>query len=595
MHRLRHVWWIVVWLGCGDNLRTPDASTDAPTAPVFRHPVALADDELALQALQLLGAEVPGARSSSCGSCHGLTHQRLRYWGALSDTALATCLTDLEVTSSESAREMIDCTRAMPSQPDTDFETRKLGIFSTAAELPWFAYTFERAYGSDAPAQLAAFHDLAAMPRGEVTSLTQAEFDIVAEWFVRGMPALDQTLVTDPPPSACQPAISGAVATHVAAMATQGWRAINQQAQLAMHDCGSATDPRDCLQSYPLAVDQPFGVGWEVPGRGRLRVLHDATYVTSYWTRSSADGRFVAHGVASVDGSYVVDLQRDAVISIDADYDPAFFPDNSGFVFQGGPGNICPTSVLTSNPSSISMTEPGCRSIAELGLYEHVGRMLGGGDHFALDALFVGDDGGKLPTLSDPLASFVSTAYSSFTPLIFTGTDYVPRAKIDIVTPFEGDTVLSPSAGLTIARLAGPNDVQLGYVLREVDATFDGSTYTVTAPEIARYCLSGGKPAFSYDERWIAFHHYVGPQDAVELGFAGPGDPAFAPYLAKGAANLYVMDLLTGNAVRITHMQPGQYALYPHFRSDGWLYAQVRDANAGHEYTIASDAMLVLE
>ena len=28
-------------------------------------------------------------------------------------------------------------------------------------------------------------------------------------------------------------------------------------------------------------------------------------------------------------------------------------------------------------------------------------------------------------------------------------------------------------------------------------------------------------------------------------------------------------------------MNPGQYALYPHFRSDGWLYFLVRDINAG--------------
>jgi hypothetical protein len=52
------------------------------------------------------------------------------------------------------------------------------------------------------------------------------------------------------------------------------------------------------------------------------------------------------------------------------------------------------------------------------------------------------------------------------------------------------------------------------------------------------------------------------------------------------------MDLLTGVAVRITNMHPGQYALYPHFRADGWIYAQVRDAVAHHEYTIASDAAL---
>jgi hypothetical protein len=37
------------------------------------------------------------------------------------------------------------------------------------------------------------------------------------------------------------------------------------------------------------------------------------------------------------------------------------------------------------------------------------------------------------------------------------------------------------------------------------------------------------------------------------------------------------------------------YALFPHFRSDGWIYADIRDTNAGHEYIVASDAALLAE
>ena len=40
-------------------------------------------------------------------------------------------------------------------------------------------------------------------------------------------------------------------------------------------------------------------------------------------------------------------------------------------------------------------------------------------------------------------------------------------------------------------------------------------------------------------------------------------------------------------------MAPGQYALFPHFRSDGWIYAIVRDNGRGREEIIASDAALV--
>jgi hypothetical protein len=254
-------------------------------------------------------------------------------------------------------------------------------------------------------------------------------------------------------------------------------------------------------------------------------------------------------------------------------------------------------SLLTSNPTSIAMTEAGCSRITSIGLYEHLGQGLGGGDYFAIDGQFESDDGGKEPTLGQPAASFTMSAFTDFTPMIFDGTKYVSKSRVRLLNPFEGDTVLSPSAKLEITRVAGPNEKQLGYVLRKVIATPAGSGYTITAPEIARYCLDGGKPGFSYDERWVAFHKYVTDTDASaqELGFANKSAAGFAAFRTAGTANLYLMDLRTGVPVRITNMAPGQYALFPHFRSDGWIYAQVRDANTGHEYTIASDAALRVE
>lgn len=593
---------LVLVIGCGGgggdqpDAAPADSSIDAPMAPVFRNPVSLPDDQLALQALQILGAQVTGTNTSSCNGCHGMTKQHLRYWRALSDTSMTTCLTDLSVQSQDSARKMIDCMRAMPTLPDSDFDTKKLGIYATASKLPWFQYTFWMAYGDEGSAKLQLFQTEAGMPKEGVAPLTQAQFDIVAEWFSRGLPSLESALVTDPPPSNCEPGISSDVSQHVTDQAITGWRAVNRMNQMAMFGCGTETDPKQCLQSVPLASTFPYGENWDVAGRGHARILKDVTYVSSYWTRSSPDGRFVAHGVSNLTGSYVVDLQRDALIGINTQYDPAFFPDNSGFVFQGGPRNTCGMSVLTSNPTSIAMTETACRKISNIGLYQHVGQVLGtNGDYFAIDSEFVSDDGGKVPTKQDPDTNFGMNAYSSFTPMVWNGTTYAPRTTVNIDTPFEGDTVLSPSAKLTIARVSGPGDRQIGYVLRKVNASFLGTTYTITAPEIARYCISGGKPGFSYDERWIAFHHYVQPSDAVDLGFTGPTDPAFQPYIDQGAANVYLMDLRTGVPVRITNMHPGQYALFPHFRSDGWIYMQVRDSGAGHEYITATDAALTLE
>jgi hypothetical protein len=296
---------------------------------------------------------------------------------------------------------------------------------------------------------------------------------------------------------------------------------------------------------------------------GSLRVLRDVTYETEFWTRSSPDGRFVAHGVTDVAGSIVQDLQRGVEVPIAGEYDPAFFPDDTGFSFQGGPANTCAMSVLTSNPDSVTMTEPGCANITTLGQYQHMAHALNGGDYIAVDSQFVSDDAGKLIPSFDPKASFTGTAKVDITPMTFDGTTFVPEPRVRIATPFEGDVVLSPSGLAAFTRVAGPDDAQLGYVLRAVDPT------TYAMPEIARYCLSGGKPAFSYDERYAVFHHY-------DLDHA----------------NIFLLELTTGTVTQITNMPAGQFALYPHFRSDGWIYFQVREPGSGHERTLASDAAL---
>lgn len=557
-----HRYWVVIAIAaCG----SPPAAdpmvdaqmADAAVAPLFRNPVALPDDELAKQSLEIL---------KECSNCHGITRQRIRYWRALSDTAMGACLTDLTLPDQAAAQRTIDCARAMPDVGVSDFRTTKLGIYSTATQLPWFQFAFWRAYGDAAATPLTQFQEQIGMPK-QGTPLTQEQFDIIAEWFARGVPKLDETLPNDPAPSTCTAGISSAVATHVTTMATQGWRALNRANMMAMFGCGAATDPKQCLGDFPRKPE------WEMAGHGVIRQLKDVTYETAFWTRQSPDGRFVAHGVANVQGSYIQDLQRDAVVQIATQYDPAFFPDNSGFVFQGGPRNVCGISVLTSNPTNITMTEAACSKISTIGLYEHVGRGLNGGDFFAIDSQFVSDDKGKDTTTQDPDASFTSQGYTDFTPMIFDGVKYVTKARVRVLQPFEGDSVLSPSAQLVMTRVSGPDERQLGFVLRKVVATPVGSSYAIQTPEIARYCISGGKPGFSYDERWVAFHHYE----------------------TNGSANLYLMDLRTGTPVRITNMAPGQYALYPHFRSDGWIYAQVRDTTSGHEITIASDAALLLD
>ena len=592
---------IALAAACGDDGASgpdagpPDAGPpDAAVPPAFRNPVDLPDDELALSALRLLGADVPDAEQN-CNVCHGLTRSRLREWLDLSETSIADCLTNLTVTSRDEAVPMVNCMRGNPGEVDSPFSPAKVGFYSTAAHLDWFEYLFLLAYPESGADLHAEFTGRVLMPRGVHLPFSQGEFDIVAEWVARGLPLLDD-YVPETKPGDCTGTIGAAVAAHVTEMATTGWKAVNAENGLNMFGCAGAGSPRDCLASYPLSSATAYGAGWaEVLPTSQLRVLRENDYSSSYWTRSSADGRYVAHGGDSSagGGSTIVDLQDDRLIGTSAFYDPGFFPDNSGWAFQGNRAYFCNQNILATEDfitlTATGTLEAGCMRTTAVGLYQHLGAALGGGDYWTVDGQFANDNGGHSPTHQQPSSGFDGGSNLDFVPLIHTGSVYQPGQYVEIATPGEGDGVLSPSAQLVVTRLAGGD----GFRLREVTATPAGDTYTIDAPVIATYCESGGKPGFSYDERWMAFHHYVEAGDAVELGFTGPDDPAFAPYLSQGAANIYLIDLLTGDTIRVTDMGPGQYALYPHFRSDDWMYFMVRVTGTSTEYIVASDAALL--
>jgi len=568
----------------GDGARV-DAGIDVPA---FRNQVDLSDDELGAQVVAFLGGAVPDA-ATTCSECHGVTRQQLRWWRALGDKSMSECLTDLEVTEPAAARAMIDCLRADPTDPLSAFDSEKVGIYATSAHLPWFAYLFGRAYGEDeGPAKHAELVERIGMPLGNPDAIDQSTFDLIAEYFTRGLPALDAVLPEDPAPTVCTQGVSADVTAHVAEMARSGWRAVNAENGILMHGCGAGGSPRDCLSDTPRAPE------WESLAGAVVRRLRAVDHKSAYWTRSSADGRFVGHGLAVISsmGAAIVDLQADRVIRVRAQYDPGFFPDNDGFVFQP-PAIFCEQAVLTASPSQVNLTEPGCSEGAGIDLYQHVGASLGG-DYWAVDSLFETDDGGHETTLGDPRTPFPSRAETFLTPMVHQGNSYTAGDRVALATPFEGDSTLSPSARLLMARVAGPNDTQLGFVLRQIDATPTPAGYEVEATEVGRYCVNGGKPGFSYDERWVAYHHYVEADDAVELGFTSPDDPAFTPYLAEGSSNIYILDLLNGETRRVTGMAPGEYALFPHFRSDGWIYFVVR-SRGDSEVIAATDAALVLE
>jgi hypothetical protein len=576
----------------------PDAWSLDPV-PAFRTPhPEIADAALAMQALAILGAPEAGATTTRCNECHTLSRSRIRYWRALSDTSMANCLTDLAVTSDTSAATMLTC---LQSPTTMAYTTPRLGIWATASRLPWFQYVFRHGTTGDWMANHDAFVTAAGMPAPSAVGapLTQAEFDIVAEWFLRGVPGVDGVLPAESTPTTCLPGVTSEVRDHVTEMATMGWGARDRAAGMLMQGCAGAATPEDCFATTMDATATTYGANWTNITGGvagaHLRLLYDLPYRSSYWTRSSPDGRFVSNGATTTPHLRFVDLQRGVVIGGNAQYDPSFFPDGSGFVVQGGGARVCEQSVLTTgSPTMLSFTEPGCSSGGSIGLYEHVGVSLDGSDYWAISGTNEYDSADP-PVLQDPdTSSFGSTAQATLYLMTNTGTSFVTGGTRHFSHPYEGDAVLSPSLRLVVTRGAGPGGHPLSYVLRRLDVTGSGASLSVSSHEVGRYCTGGAKPAFSYDERFITYYHYVnGDADARERGFTGASDAGFAAFRTRGAADVYIIDLVTGVRTRVTNMAAGQYALFPHFRADGWLYFLVRSDDGSAEHIVASDAALL--
>jgi hypothetical protein len=404
-----------------------------------------------------------------------------------------------------------------------------------------------------------------------------------------GFPVEDVPAGEDGGAGSCTPMVTPEITTHVADMTANGWGVRNRTQGIMMHGCVGATRAQDCLASATRASATTFGANWdpEALPAAHLRVLFTSDYRTSFWSRSSADGRFVGHGAR------IVDLANNRSIPTAASYDPGFFPDNSGFFYHGSLGpRACHQSVLTTGtPTMITLQEAQCARTAGVGLYQHHGASLAGDDHYVIYGRYTSDDGGHSPTLRDPAADFGAGERQNVTVMANNGAGFTVSGTGSITTPNEADAIISPSGRLMLTRLGGPRG-QTGFVLRRLTVTRTGSAVALTAPIIGRYCGTGAKGHISFDERWFVYHHYITDADATELGFTGPDDPAFAAYRTRGGANSYLVDLRTGARTRITNMQPGQYALFPHFRSDGWIYLIARTAGATPEHVVASDAAL---
>lgn len=529
---------------------------------------------LAKASLIVLGADVqdPSCEGDSCATrrcaeCHSLSRSGLRRWHELTENAWNECnlSTSPDEMSQEQARAAVDCLRVDPSDGSSVFEAAKLGILTTGVQYTDFRKLFQKAYGEDAwLVPYAGFKARVGMPKGSHPKLSQKEYATLVKWFASGLDQLDETLPEPPPPQTCTETFNNAaISAHVSDMTYDGWGAVNAENGIRMYGCAPDADPLTCFTSGTYA-DRTADWGTSA---GTVRELTKLSFRTSFWTRTSADGRFVGNGGGNGAGATITDLQTGTDIAVRASYDPGFFPDNSGFIFQGATGGagICAQSVLESD-DSIDFTESACISARGINLYQHVARGIGGGDYFIINSQFTSDSGNAS---EDPSAHFNARSTMKFTPMLFNGATYEPMDAVIVDSPYEGDSVLSPSSQLVASRLAGPGGRPLGYVIRRVQANRFGDAYTINIDqELATVCMSGAKPNFSFDERFMVTHVY-----------------------RDGAADIILIDLLDGNRYELTDMPEGSFAMFPHFRSDGWIYFLV-DAGNGDEYIAASDAAI---
>src|SRR6185436_10888197 len=109
------------------------------------------------------------------------------------------------------------------------------GVYAAAARLPWFSFLFQ--HTPDGASAQSQFLTHVAMPRGG-QPWTQAEFDVVAEWFARQLPGLFDLVPADSGED-CVPGLAPYLGSYLNQLAVTGWRAKNAQVPLLMYGYGA--------------------------------------------------------------------------------------------------------------------------------------------------------------------------------------------------------------------------------------------------------------------------------------------------------------------------------------------------------------------
>lgn len=479
----------------------------------------------------------------------------------------------------------------------------------------------------------------------------------------------------------CKEFISPELTAHVTELQRPGaatWTKIHRDSKLPMFGCiekkDFPKDPLTCLTKFPDRAEWAFKNPMPGVEAFKLRELRAMPGFTSFWTRTSPDGRFVGNGGApeeptpknggtndggnartrgrndkpTKEGEDTSDLSLNAAIDdlavkdrrilVTASYDPAFSPDNTKFMFVG---EICPMQPLRNIKTKVIDTDnpakSGCFDDNDIATYQSIGQEAGVGDRFTVinpGSYEVDNSGGSPTGAADPLFvptnnmtihSFTKDASGAFkatqlqaktpnesqpsisvTAALLTQRFSPKRAGNDnddfdesvdfgpAVEPIptdlpQGDAGVAPGTTNGSLSLAGESEFakvikKTGYRIRFVDklrtdnVNYDAAGDT-TASEI---CLKGNKAMMSFDDRFLVTHHAIDQEDdAVNAG---------------KHSDIWLYDILKKQTVRVTQTPPGVFALYPHFRADGWIYFLVREWDAAgavrQDRIMATDAAL---
>ena len=349
---------------------------------------------------------------------------------------------------------------------------------------------------------------------------------------------------------------------------------------------------------YPLVAEQDYSRSWSFSdSEQNMRVIKflkwdqelSLNIQSTHWMHSSADGRYI--GGAMKDQVYIVDLLFNRISTVSADYGPAFFPSNESVSFMQSEMHtwFCNQYLLSLGRTRYSLVDhPNyCyrdtpSTCADLPVNPF------GLDNFVVRSDSYEYDRGDIKAFRDPDVSKFANQNSKLEVRIVAKeyeTPTTPKPTIVVPQPFEGDFSTSPKGTILLSRFTSEGDpstnrVQLGYKLKKISII---NTETVGLEEIGTICLSGARASMSFNERFFVTHQYKPT--------AGIGDHDPQRFI-KSKSDVYLVDLWTGKTHQVTNMSLGQYALYPHFRNDNWMYILVQDMNSEHNYLIATDVAL---